>query len=136
MGTWNTVIAGIYKPTSNLNVGNVLLKFERTAKDGSKYEVKRRVTVMFAEPQIIAEGSWIILEGDLDAKHEVEWNKDSEQYGQPKYWEDRNGNKLASVAYILYGATIRDVREPKPAEPAPKLRDEDDERKYGGYAPF
>lgn len=131
MSTWNTVLSGIYVPSSNPAVGNVWVTFDRADKSGKTYQVKRRVTVFFEVPQIIEEGSFVILSGDLEAKHETEWDVSSPNHGRPKYWTDKRGQELASIVYTLNVDSIRDVRDPKPK----KAVDEDELAKYG-TAPF
>ncbi len=128
MSTYNTKVSGIYTPTKNPTVGKISIIFDRTKKDGTTYQVKRRVLAFFDGMPDCNDGDIIIVEGQLDAIAERDVN------GSIKYFERKSGETDVSIGYILYGAVLRDVKPgaPKPAE---KVIDLDDAAKYN-TAPF
>lgn len=86
---------------------------------GDRVEGKRKWSIWFPNGEHgLKSGDWVEVKGDLSTKA-VEWTAPS---GDVKHLVDHIINEPTLVAH-------------NPAEPAPKVRDLDDEAKYGGM-PF
>jgi hypothetical protein len=93
--------------------------FTQTYKDGVTYERKRKWVVWFENPVSFNDGDWIELKGELTTKVSS-YEKD----GETKFAVDHSINNPLIIKI-----------QTKQEEPAAKVRDLDDEAKYGN-APF
>lgn len=88
-------------------------------KDGNKFERKRKWTVWFDQQTPIENGDWVELKGELTTKLET---------------YEKDGETKTAVGHTINEPVILQ-HKPKIDTPAPKVRDLDDEAKYGGM-PF
>jgi hypothetical protein len=87
-------------------------------KDGNKFERKRKWTVWFNQAQqTIETGDWVEISGELGTKLET---------------YEKDGETKTAVAHSINDPHVIQV---KSKEPVTKVRDLDDEAKYGGM-PF